>query len=89
MVREWPDKEFIAETLSMFPDEGVANAEQARVSKFVLLGSPGSAIGHEAACKPGFAGNSTAVTMTSAVTIARTGQLQIDHSAFRQQQSST
>lgn len=30
MVREWPDKEFIAETLSMFPDEGVANAEQAR-----------------------------------------------------------
>jgi hypothetical protein len=32
MVREWPDKEFIAETLSIFPDEGVANAEQARVS---------------------------------------------------------
>lgn len=31
MVREWPDKEFIAETLSIFPDEGVANAEQARV----------------------------------------------------------
>jgi rhodanese-related sulfurtransferase len=30
MVREWPDKEFIAETLSIFPDEGVANAEQAR-----------------------------------------------------------
>lgn len=31
MVREWPDKEFIAETLSIFPDEGVANVEQARV----------------------------------------------------------
>lgn len=30
MVREWPDKEFIAETLSIFPDEGVANVEQAR-----------------------------------------------------------
>jgi hypothetical protein len=37
MVREWPDKEFIAETLSIFPDEGVANAEQARVS---LLNAP-------------------------------------------------
>lgn len=31
MIREWPDKDFIAETLSIFPDEGVANAEQARV----------------------------------------------------------
>lgn len=36
MVREWPDKEFIAETLSIFPDEGVANPEQARVSSWVL-----------------------------------------------------
>lgn len=31
MVREWPDKEFIQETLSNFPEEGVANVEQARV----------------------------------------------------------
>lgn len=31
MIREWPDKEFIAETLSIFPDEGVATVEQARV----------------------------------------------------------
>jgi len=30
MIREWPDKEFIAETLSIFPDEGVATVEQAR-----------------------------------------------------------
>ncbi len=32
MVREWPDREFIAETLAAFPDAGVANVEQARVS---------------------------------------------------------
>lgn len=31
MIREWPDKEFIAETLEIFPDEGVASVEQARV----------------------------------------------------------
>lgn len=30
MVREWPDREFIKETLEIFPDEGVANVEQAR-----------------------------------------------------------
>eukprot|EP00878_Enallax_costatus_P000376 GHUV01000461.1.p1 GENE.GHUV01000461.1~~GHUV01000461.1.p1 ORF type:complete len:237 (+),score=62.36 GHUV01000461.1:352-1062(+) len=30
MIREWPDKEFIQETLSIFPDEGVASVEQAR-----------------------------------------------------------
>lgn len=30
MVREWPDREFIAETLAAFPDAGVANVEQAR-----------------------------------------------------------
>lgn len=45
MVREWPDREFIAETLSIFPDEGVANVEQARVSlmfsKHALLSSMG------------------------------------------------
>jgi hypothetical protein len=59
MVREWPDKEFIAETLSIFPDEGVANAEQARVSNWVLLGSPGPAIGHDTACTPGFVSHCT------------------------------
>lgn len=32
-MREWPDKEFIAETLSIFPDEGVATPDQARVSE--------------------------------------------------------
>lgn len=30
MIREWPNKEFIAETLAAFPDAGVANVEEAR-----------------------------------------------------------
>ncbi|KAF8055921.1 STR16 [Scenedesmus sp. PABB004] len=30
MIREWPDPEFIQHTLAAFPDDGVADAEQAR-----------------------------------------------------------
>jgi hypothetical protein len=33
MVREWPDPDFIAETKAAFPDKGIANAEEARVSR--------------------------------------------------------
>lgn len=32
MIREYPDPDFIAETLAEFPDKGVANVEEARVS---------------------------------------------------------
>jgi hypothetical protein len=39
MIREWPDKEFIAETLEIFPDEGVASVEQARVRVTTCSGS--------------------------------------------------
>ncbi|GAB4816661.1 hypothetical protein N2152v2_003707 [Parachlorella kessleri] len=31
MIREWPDPEFVEETLAEFPDKGVANVEEARV----------------------------------------------------------
>ena len=31
-VREWPDQEFIKETLEAFPEKAVANVEEARVS---------------------------------------------------------
>lgn len=32
MIREWPDQEFVAVTLESFPDKGVADVEEARVS---------------------------------------------------------
>ena len=30
-IREWPDKEFIASVEEAFPDQGIANVEEARV----------------------------------------------------------
>lgn len=32
MRREWPDKEFVEQVKASFPDQGMANVEEARVS---------------------------------------------------------
>lgn len=32
MRREWPDKEFVEQVKAAFPDQGMANVEEARVS---------------------------------------------------------
>lgn len=49
MIREWPDKEFIAATLQDFPDAGVANVEQARVRGSACRANERSAAATEAA----------------------------------------
>lgn len=34
--REWPDREFISEVEEAFPDQGIANVEEARVGLLTL-----------------------------------------------------
>ena len=35
--REWPDPQFVAEVEEAFPDQGIANVEEARVNKTFRL----------------------------------------------------
>ena len=36
-IREWPDRDFIAEVEESFPDQGIANVEEARVGPAVPI----------------------------------------------------
>jgi hypothetical protein len=44
-IAQWPNKQYIAETLKQFPDAGIASVEQARVCSRRQPGRPPSVMG--------------------------------------------